>query len=137
MSRREFHFSEGSSDKFWAIEVDGKQFTVQFGRQGTAGQTQAKKFSSEAEARAAADKLIAEKVKKGYVEAGASPAAPAASAAPATPKAAKAKAKAPAPAAAPPAAPPAPATPPVPVVTHTIDLEPVHWMWATWRPRQP
>src|SRR5439155_2697508 len=74
MSRREFHFREGTSDKFWAIEVDGPRFTVQFGRVGTAGQSQTKEFKSDAEAQAAADKLIAEKTKKGYAEVGAAPA---------------------------------------------------------------
>ena len=68
MQRREFHFSEGSSDKFWAIELEGKQFTVQFGRTGTSGQTQLKEFGTEAESVKAYEKLIAEKIKKGYQE---------------------------------------------------------------------
>ena len=68
MSRREFHFQDGSSRKFWAIEVEGPRFTVQFGRLGAAGQTQTKEFADDAAARAAADKLIAEKTKKGYAE---------------------------------------------------------------------
>jgi predicted DNA-binding WGR domain protein len=70
MARREFQFQEGSSDKFWAIDLEGKNFTVQFGRTGTAGQTQTKDFSSEADAEKACEKLIAEKVKKGYHEVG-------------------------------------------------------------------
>jgi predicted DNA-binding WGR domain protein len=68
MSRRKFHFSEGSSKKFWAIEVSGTSQTVTFGKIGTTGQTQTKKFDSEAETAKATDKLIAEKVKKGYKE---------------------------------------------------------------------
>src|SRR6266540_3968594 len=68
MSRREFQFTEGTSNKFWAIEVDGTSQKVHFGRVGTAGQAQAKEFASEAEAQKATDKLIAEKVKKGYTE---------------------------------------------------------------------
>ena len=71
MSRREFHFSEGSSNKFWAITVDGQEFTVEFGRIGTNGQTQTKEFASETAAQEAADKLIAAKTKKGYAEVGA------------------------------------------------------------------
>jgi predicted DNA-binding WGR domain protein len=43
---------------------------VQFGRIGTAGQTQTKTFSSADAAQKAADKLIAEKTGKGYVEVG-------------------------------------------------------------------
>src|SRR4029079_9704156 len=68
MSTREFEFREGSSDKFWKITLDRKATTVTFGRRGTSGQTQTKKWSSEVEARNSRDKLIAEKTKKGYVE---------------------------------------------------------------------
>jgi predicted DNA-binding WGR domain protein len=71
MARREFQFQDGSSDKFWVIDLKGKSFTVQFGRTGTAGQTQTKAFSSAAEAEKACEKLIAEKVNKGYQEVGA------------------------------------------------------------------
>lgn len=71
MARREFQFQDGSSDKFWTIELEGKSFTVQFGRTGTAGQSQTKDFSSSADAEKACEKLIAEKVKKGYQEVGA------------------------------------------------------------------
>jgi predicted DNA-binding WGR domain protein len=45
---------------------------VRFGKVGTEGQTQTKTFSNEAECQKQAEKLIAEKIKKGYVE-GASP----------------------------------------------------------------
>ena len=43
---------------------------MQFGRIGTSGQEQAKEFASDAEAQKAADKLIAEKTRKGYVAVG-------------------------------------------------------------------
>jgi uncharacterized protein (TIGR02996 family) len=65
---RTFEFKDGKSNKFWNIELSGKAFTVTFGRIGTAGQTQEKSFPSEAAARAAHDKLVAEKTGKGYVE---------------------------------------------------------------------
>jgi predicted DNA-binding WGR domain protein len=68
MAAREFHFQEGSSNKFWTIELGARSYTVHFGRMGTAGQTQTKEFSSEAAARAAHDKLVTEKIKKGYKE---------------------------------------------------------------------
>jgi predicted DNA-binding WGR domain protein len=77
MAAREFHFQDGTSNRFWTIELGAKSFTVRFGRTGTAGQTQTKEFSSEAAARAAHDKLVAEKVKKGYKEVtGSQPATP-------------------------------------------------------------
>lgn len=68
MNIREFQFSEGTSNKFWRIEVKDNAFTVVYGRVGAAGQTQTKEFDSNAEATKAADKLISEKVKKGYAE---------------------------------------------------------------------
>jgi predicted DNA-binding WGR domain protein len=71
--RREFQFVEGSSKKFWAIQLAGNAFDVAFGRIGTAGQTQCKEFKTAGEAVKAHDKLIAEKVAKGYVEVGAAP----------------------------------------------------------------
>lgn len=97
---RRFELSEGSSHKFWQIEVTGESFTVTYGRIGTAGQAQTKSFSDAATASAEADKLVREKVKKGYAEVGgaasasaaaaASPAAPAATAAPPAPRAPRA-----------------------------------------------
>jgi predicted DNA-binding WGR domain protein len=127
MSRREFQLSEGSSNKFWAITVDGKEFTVEFGRLGTKGQTQTKKFASDAAAREAADKLIAEKTKKGYREVGgAAPPAPPLASAPIKAKAKKQPAE--------------PATPvPAPVsltIECVIALDPEDWHQATWRPRR-
>jgi predicted DNA-binding WGR domain protein len=73
MSRREFRYREGGAQKFWAIAVEGKQYTVQFGKVGARGQTQTRQFASADEARRAADKLIAEKTRKGYAEVGGAP----------------------------------------------------------------
>jgi uncharacterized protein (TIGR02996 family) len=65
---RTFQFSDAKSHKFWNIEVADKSFTVTYGKVGTAGQTQTKEFASADKAQAEADKLVREKVKKGYVE---------------------------------------------------------------------
>ncbi len=65
---RSFECRQGKANKFWNIELQGRRFTVAFGAIGTAGQTQTKEFADEAKAQAAHDKLIAEKLKKGYVE---------------------------------------------------------------------
>lgn len=93
-SKRRFEFVEGSSSKFWEVEVDGPRMTVCFGRVGTAGSPKDKTFASAAESEREATKLIAEKTKKGYVEVGAtaSPVAPSTTA----PAKAAAPAKAPA-----------------------------------------
>jgi uncharacterized protein (TIGR02996 family) len=65
---RTFTYSDVKSHKFWNIELQGNSFTVTYGRQGTAGQTQTKTFPSAAAAQKEHDKLIKEKLAKGYVE---------------------------------------------------------------------
>jgi len=63
-----FEFSEGNSNKFWECSVNGCEVTVRFGRIGTEGQTRVKSFSDAAAATKDAEKLFAEKTRKGYVE---------------------------------------------------------------------
>ncbi|EMM76914.1 WGR domain-containing protein [Leptospira santarosai] len=63
-------FKDESSDKFWNIEVDGNSFTVTYGKTGATGQTQTKTFDNEEKCLKEAEKLLAEKLKKGYVEVG-------------------------------------------------------------------
>ena len=65
---RTFVFSDGKSNKFWNIDLQGSSFTVTFGKVGTRGQTQKKDFADAAKAKQAHDKLVAEKLGKGYVE---------------------------------------------------------------------
>ena len=65
---RTFAFKDGTSDKFWNIELAGKSFTVTFGRTGTNGQTQTKTFGTADEAKREHDKLVSQKLKKGYTE---------------------------------------------------------------------
>jgi predicted DNA-binding WGR domain protein len=65
---RRFEFIGGASQKYWEISVTGNSFTVRFGRIGTAGQSQTKTFAEDEKAKREADKLIGEKLKKGYVE---------------------------------------------------------------------
>ena len=68
MPPRMFELVEGGSAKFWEIRPQGASFTTRFGKIGTKGQTSQKDFSSEASASVEAAKLVAEKMKKGYVE---------------------------------------------------------------------
>jgi predicted DNA-binding WGR domain protein len=63
---RRFEFIGGSSAKFWEIEVDGAEVFVHFGRLGVSGQQQQKRFADAAAATKHAEKLIAEKIRKGY-----------------------------------------------------------------------
>ena len=65
---RTFVFTDDKSNKFWNIDLSGTGFTVTFGKLGTSGQTQRKDFPDEDKAQKAHDKLVAEKLGKGYVE---------------------------------------------------------------------
>lgn len=65
---RRFEFKDGTSNKFWAAGVDGSKFTVHYGRIGTEGKSQTKAASSPSEAKRTVEKLIGEKIDKGYVE---------------------------------------------------------------------
>jgi predicted DNA-binding WGR domain protein len=66
--KRRFEFVQGTSSKYYEVEVTGNSVGVTFGRIGTAGQTQTKQFRSATEAQKHAEKQIAQKLKKGYVE---------------------------------------------------------------------
>ena len=123
MNRREFQLIEGTSQKFWAIELDGPAHSVYFGRIGTAGQTSRKESATEAQAKTSYDKLIAEKLKKGYVEKAGTTSAEAA--APPDTKAA-------------PEPTPVEQSPPSALSTvRAVELDPDDWLWATWRPHTP
>jgi predicted DNA-binding WGR domain protein len=63
-------FEEGNSSKFWRARVEGGTLYVNYGKIGTTGQTQVKDLGSPAGATKEYDKLIKEKTKKGYAEAG-------------------------------------------------------------------
>jgi len=67
-SKRRFEFVGGTSDKFWEVDVAGNEVVVRFGRNGTDGQTVVKTLPDDQAARRHADKLVREKVGKGYVE---------------------------------------------------------------------
>lgn len=68
ISKRRFEFVAGASNKFWEIAVSGREHTIRFGRIGTNGQSQTKEFPTEAAAAKDAERLIAEKTRKGYCE---------------------------------------------------------------------
>ena len=63
-------YIDGNSDKFWQIEVTGLEYTVTYGKNGTSGTSQTKTFSTDEECLKTAEKILAEKVKKGYSETG-------------------------------------------------------------------
>ena len=65
---RTFSYSDAKSHKFWTIDAHGTDFTVTYGKIGTAGQSSAKSFATADKCQAEADKLVREKTGKGYVE---------------------------------------------------------------------
>jgi predicted DNA-binding WGR domain protein len=69
-STRRFEFSVGSSNKFWEIRRNGNEVTIRFGRIDTHGQSQGKSFPTEAAAARHANKLVREKLAKGYLAVG-------------------------------------------------------------------
>lgn len=65
---RRFELVDGKSAKFWEITRSGSNVTVRYGRIGTQGQSNEKTFADDDAADRHAEKLIAEKTKKGYEE---------------------------------------------------------------------
>ena len=58
----------GVSDKFWNIEYEGNTQKIVFGKTGTKGRETIKEFTDENECIRESEKLISQKIKKGYTE---------------------------------------------------------------------
>ena len=67
-NKRRFEFVGASSSKFWEIHVTGVRVQVQFGRIGTTGQAVVKDLDNQEAAEKHAQRLIREKLGKGYSE---------------------------------------------------------------------
>jgi predicted DNA-binding WGR domain protein len=65
---RRFEFSEGNVSKFWQIKQESCNTVVQYGRIGTAGQSKTKSFDTPEAAAQEVEKLVREKLRKGYLE---------------------------------------------------------------------
>lgn len=63
---KRFYFKDGSSDKFWEIAQDEHRMIVRFGKTGTKGQENVKTFESQELTKSEVEKLIQQKIKKGY-----------------------------------------------------------------------
>ena len=62
-------FQDDKSNKFWNIETNNDKFITTWGRIGTIGQAQQKQFYDNVACEKEAKKIIASKIKKGYVAA--------------------------------------------------------------------
>lgn len=65
---RKFINQDKLSNKFWNIEINGKIQKISYGKIDTKGREGIKEFASEAECVDETNKLISQKLKKGYVE---------------------------------------------------------------------
>jgi len=65
---KRFEFKEGTSNKFWEIWIDGKETTTRWGKIGTEGQSQSKSWKDSRESTTERDKIVKEKLAKGYKE---------------------------------------------------------------------
>ncbi len=66
--KRYFTYKDEKSDKFWSVEIQNNEVTTIFGKIGTAGSSNIKVFGDAETANKEANKLIKEKIKKGYTE---------------------------------------------------------------------
>jgi len=78
VSERKFEYSDAKSFKFWNIRIDGDNVITTHGRIGSAGRSTVKACDSAADAQKLHDKMVKEKLKKGYQETGGASAASAA-----------------------------------------------------------
>lgn len=81
-------FQDDKSNKFWRARCVGNNLEVNFGRIGSQGQTQAKRYDSPEDAARELEKQAREKYKKGYVDGDGGPSATTAAPAPPAPAAA-------------------------------------------------
>jgi DNA ligase-1 len=65
---RYFEYKEGTSSKFWEIQIAGMVVTTRHGRIGAKGQATVKSFDDDSTAQAFMEKQIAQKTGKGYIE---------------------------------------------------------------------
>ena len=65
---RRFEFIGGTFAKFWEVSTAGNDVTVRYGRLGSTGHGQDKSFASPQAAQNHAEKLVGEKLGKGYRE---------------------------------------------------------------------
>ncbi len=71
MAVERYECTQGGHNKFWEVELRNTTLVIRFGRIGTDGQKLEKNFETEEGASTAKDKLVKEKLGKGYTKIGA------------------------------------------------------------------
>jgi uncharacterized protein (TIGR02996 family) len=65
---RTFVFNDGTSRRFWNIELEGSSYTLTYGNADSPGRSRTREFDSPEEAQREYDKAIRTKLRAGYVE---------------------------------------------------------------------
>ena len=68
VARRYFELTVGTSNKFWEVSQAGRETTTRYGKIGSGSQSKTKTCDSPEKATAETAKIVATKVKEGYVE---------------------------------------------------------------------
>lgn len=68
METRSFQYTDAKSNKFWTITLEASSHTVSYGRIGASGKIETKTFSTSYLAKQSYEKLIQQKLSKGYIE---------------------------------------------------------------------
>ena len=133
MEQRSLQYTDAKSNKFWTITLEGTSHTVDYGRVGTAGSQQTKEFPTAEKARTSFEKLIREKLNKGYVEVSQEPDIALESQ---NSKETLSVVQAPSEIISE-SLPNQDIVPATLEITRSLDLAPEDWLIATWRPRSP
>ena len=59
-------FQQGNSNKFWNASLNGNKLLIHYGRIGTNGQQLTKEFESDSKAKREMERLVSQKIGKGY-----------------------------------------------------------------------
>lgn len=65
---KRLEYNDDKTSKFWVGTVSGCSYTVKYGRTGTNGQEATTQFDTDEEALKKFEKVVKEKLKKGYFE---------------------------------------------------------------------
>lgn len=68
METRSFQYTDAKSNKFWTITLEASNHTVSYGRIGASPKIETKTFSTKELAKQSYEKLIQQKLSKGYIE---------------------------------------------------------------------
>jgi len=67
--KKYLEYEDAKSSKFWEIILEGNSFTIRYGKIGANGSSKTKEFDTEEKAKKEFDKLVKQKIRKGYSEA--------------------------------------------------------------------